>query len=40
MSENKTIDQHSSVPTVVEFGSRIIARSALLKGKRAIIAGY
>ena len=40
MSQNKTIDRHSSVLTVVEFGSQIIARSALLKVKRAIIAGY
>ena len=40
MSENKIIDQHSIVPIVAEFGSQIIVKNALLKGKCAIIAGY
>ena len=40
MSQNKIIDQHSIVTIDAEFGSQIIVKDALLKGKRAIIAGY
>ena len=40
MYQSKLIDQHSIVPIVADFGSQVIVKNALLKGKRAIIAGY
>ena len=40
MLQDRIIDQHSTVPIVVEFGSQIIAKNASQKERRAINADY